>query len=452
MDKARQKELQGQNRQDAIAIIRNQRDEASRLFDEAIKEFEDYIEEQLRNGTTSETEFREQFERIAARAQTTSTGLTTSFRNFFTALPEEISAGLNPITSSAGFFSTGFDSLIQTARTKFGLDTQTGNAGGSILGITRAMLTGDSGMSGIIGTAFGNGGIIRTTYGTGIDGLNAYISEKLAPTGPNSLSSVFTEAMKKANEDFIAEVERSKTGAGSKIESLAKHLNEKFKALALKDIMKDAIAGAVKQIEDAVNNASSGGSGSGPQKAVGWWYRRGNQGPEDWVKADDKDLSWVQRLDRVRFRVIYSPNVKPTFFKGGKMPYFNGGPTLGGMNTGIDATLHGGEFVLRKSAVDKYGLDMLNQMNQGIYVPKVPRFNMPMSNYAKISGMSNAPQMTSSETTHNYNFYVDNFIGETEWFNSMMKEYNMKVVPANQKQAGLESRVIKTYNGINRGM
>jgi tetratricopeptide (TPR) repeat protein len=88
MDKARQKELHGQNRQDAIAIIRNQRDEASRLFDEAIKEFEDYIEEQLRNGTTSETEFREQFERIAARAQTTSTGLTTSFRNFFTALPE----------------------------------------------------------------------------------------------------------------------------------------------------------------------------------------------------------------------------------------------------------------------------------------------------------------------------------------------------------------------------
>jgi hypothetical protein len=134
------------------------------------------------------------------------------------------------------------------------------------------------------------------------------------------------------------------------------------------------------------------------------------------------------------------------------MPYFNGGPTLGGMNTGIDATLHGGEFVLRKSAVDKYGLDMLSQMNQGIYVPKVPRFNMPMSNYAKISGMGNTPQMSSSETTHNYNFYVDNFIGETEWFNSMMKEYNMKVVPANQKQAGLESRVIKTYNGINRGM
>jgi len=34
----------------------------------------------------------------------------------------------------------------------------------------------------------------------------------------------------------------------------------------------------------------------------------------------------------------------------------------------------------------------------------------------------------------------------------MMREYNVKVVPANQKQAGLESRVITTYNGLNRGM
>jgi len=64
----------------------------------------------------------------------------------------------------------------------------------------------------------------------------------------------------------------------------------------------------------------------------------------------------------------------------------------------------------------------------------------------------NVTSHSSSETTQNYNFYVDNFIGEDQWFESMMKDYNIKVVPNNQKAAGLESRVVRTYNGINRGM
>jgi hypothetical protein len=58
----------------------------------------------------------------------------------------------------------------------------------------------------------------------------------------------------------------------------------------------------------------------------------------------------------------------------------------------------------------------------------------------------------SGSSTQNVNIYVDNFIGEPEWFNSMMKGYNTKVLPRNQKSAGLESRVINTYNGLNRGL
>jgi hypothetical protein len=119
---------------------------------------------------------------------------------------------------------------------------------------------------------------------------------------------------------------------------------------------------------------------------------------------------------------------------------------------GIPATLHGGEYVLRKKAVDKYGLDMLSKMNNGIYMPETPKFKMPMAGYAKLTTAQAPSQNISSESNHNYNFYVDNFIGETEWFNSMMKEYNVKVVPANQKQAGLETRVVRTYNGINKGL
>ena len=140
------------------------------------------------------------------------------------------------------------------------------------------------------------------------------------------------------------------------------------------------------------------------------------------------------------------------YAKGGLMKYGNGGPTFGPMNMGIPATLHGGEFVVRKKAVDKYGMDMLSKINEGLYAPKVPSLKIPMANYSKIANAGSSQQISTSESNHNYNFYVDNFIGETEWFNTMMREYNVKVVPANQKQAGLESRVVKSYNGINRGM
>jgi hypothetical protein len=148
--------------------------------------------------------------------------------------------------------------------------------------------------------------------------------------------------------------------------------------------------------------------------------------------------------------------------------FTNGGKINGLSDTAVPAILHGGEYVINKKSVDKYGTQMLQNINQGIFkgarqykvggyvssikTPEIPKYNIPMSSYASLAGVNNGPSTIQSETTHNYNFYVDNFIGETEWFNSMMKEYNMKVVPANQKQAGLESRVIKTYNGINRGM
>ena len=147
---------------------------------------------------------------------------------------------------------------------------------------------------------------------------------------------------------------------------------------------------------------------------------------------------------------------------------FKGGKTFGGVDSAIPAILHGGEYVINKNSVDKYGLDILNRINKGIFngvkqykvggyvsgikTPEIPKYIPPMASYARISSPGISAMPSSSETTHNYNFYVDNFIGEQEWFNSMMKEYNVKVVPANQKQAGLESRVVRTYNGLNRGM
>jgi beta-lactam-binding protein with PASTA domain len=62
------------------------------------------------------------------------------------------------------------------------------------------------------------------------------------------------------------------------------------------------------------------------------------------------------------------------------------------------------------------------------------------------------PTGSQVNSTSNVNIYVDNFIGERAWFESMMKDYNVKVAPQNQKSAGLNNTTISTYSGINRGL
>ena len=152
----------------------------------------------------------------------------------------------------------------------------------------------------------------------------------------------------------------------------------------------------------------------------------------------------------------------PTLYNGGKvgmymkggMAYGTGGMTYGPAQQGIPAVLHGGEYVINHKAVQRIGTDALDRLNSLRLskpnlptMPSVPSIKMPN---AGVSGSSYG--QPSSSSTQNVNIYVDNFIGEPEWFNSMMKGYNTTVLPRNQKAAGLESRVINTYNGLNRGL
>lgn len=451
MDKSRQKELQGQNRSDAISIIRNNKEEASKLFDEAIKEFEDYVEEVTKNGAISEAQLTEQFTKIAAKAGEKSTAINDAFKGSFSALPGLIQTGLDPVTKDAGFFSTEMDKLVNVAKTKFGLDTANSGDTSSILGVTTAMLTSTSqGIPSVITAAFASGGAIQTAYGSALTELNKYIADKQDPKNENSLSAIYKKTIADANETMYQEALKAQRGMGSAFAAIVATINEKVKALTIAEAVKKGLEEAkkaagegAKEIGNEISNASTA------PKIDKIWARLKTGKANSWIDVTANSAKYSKDA---KYMMHYGGSTAPNFFKGGRMPYGNGGPTFGPMNQGIPATLHGGEFVIRKAAVDKYGLDMLNQLNRGIYAPKVPSLNIPMSNYSKIANAGTQQQVSSSESTHNYNFYVDNFIGETEWFNSMMKDYNMKVVPANQKQAGLESRVIKTYNGINRGL
>ena len=453
LDSGRQKDLQSINRNNAIAVIKAQREAASKQFDQAIKDFENYATKLLQNGTFTEEQFKDQVGKMLTQAGITSTGIQTKFEELFTQLPSKIQTGMDPITAEAGFFTVGLEKLRTIASTKFGLSTGVADPN-SILGITAGML---GGMGSSITNAFVAGGPIQKAYGVGLDAVNTYVKNKTTGTGPETTESIFKQAIIDAADKMVAEANSKKPAVAAAASALVTAINSE-----LVKIQKDAIAKAVaeaaangiaqmkRDIQTAKDTAASATDEQDPPKFA-YWFRPAGGKVGDWKLIPAS--STAQYAKNPSYEFAQTRNGKPpTYFKGGMMPYAKGGPTFGPMNLGIPAILHGGEFVIRKNAVDKYGLEMLSQINKGIYAPEMPKFNIPMANYTKIANAGTQSQVSSSESTHNYNFYVDNFIGETEWFNSMMKEYNMKVVPANQKQAGIESRVIKTYNGINRGM
>jgi hypothetical protein len=134
----------------------------------------------------------------------------------------------------------------------------------------------------------------------------------------------------------------------------------------------------------------------------------------------------------------YGGDYKPYAMGGYVKKYGTGGFAVPGFkSTAVPALLHGGEFVINAKAVQNIGMATLQGLNN-------MRFASPRS--------MQSPQVTTINETKNVNIYVDNFIGQEQWFESMMKEYNIKIVPRNQKAAGLENRTISTYSGINRGI
>jgi hypothetical protein len=454
LDSGRKKELQAINRASAIATIKTQRDAVAKEFDILIEGFEEYATKLLANGTFTKDQWDAQTLGLMTRATTTSGSINTTFTDGFKALPALISTNLNPVTAPEGFFSMGMATLAGYAAKSFGQATGVVDPA-SILGLTRGVL-GTLPLD--ANTAFGVGGPIQTSYGKGLTAVSTLVNDKLNGTGTDSIPALFTQAITDAAAKMVAEITNKSADVAAAAAKLVTGINGELAKLKVKSIT-DAVAAEVKSASAAIAKLSTQGKSTTGKINTNTWVAISDSSADRYIGNDDYELQNVN--GNLYYRKVmkmyggsipYARGGKMKYGMGGMMPYGEGGPTFGPMNMGIPATLHGGEFVIRKSAVDKYGLDMLNQVNKGIYAPKVPSLNIPMANYSKIANAGSSQQISTSESNHNYNFFVDNFIGETEWFNTMMKEYNVKVVPANQKQAGLESRVVKSYNGINRGM
>ena len=120
---------------------------------------------------------------------------------------------------------------------------------------------------------------------------------------------------------------------------------------------------------------------------------------------------------------------------GGRVRKFAaGGYSVPGYNNqGVKAMLHGGEYVINSKAVSNIGMATLESLN-----------NMRFASPRSISGQGAVTTVNKTETT---NIYVENFIGEDEWFNSMVKQYDMKVKPVQDRKFGTQDRFYTTYKG-----
>lgn len=497
MDEDRKKNLQGQNRDAAKSAIERQKKEASDKFDIQIKNFEDLIENIGKYGTLSKDDLQAQFNALNDLSVTTSEDMKTAFEGYYKALPGIIQANTDPVV---GFFTAGIDTLIAAAAGKYGIGQGVSDPA-TMLGLTNLMLT-------ETGTAYTDGfaNTIIPNYKTGQDAIAAIATDFADSSKPNSLAGIYKLAISNATDAITAEFVKMKTEASAAFAGVVKGINDELKNLAIGQ----AITDAKEQIAADNTNMNNGGTDPGTTSQGG---QKSNKkfGPvgltqtlfeaaagkdklfklndeNDYIKSAKSALTFYgysgfditsAKMGKgtitalKKFQKDYpvagnnSGNLGPStakalglFGSSGVQKKYNGGMIKkmisGGVvpgfsNQGVPAILHGGEYVINSKAVQNLGLSVLAQLN-GLK-NGVPSINVPKPRIPNSSGMNmNITSHSQSETTQNYNFYVDNFIGEDQWFESMMKDYNIKVVPNNQKTAGLESRVIRTYNGINKGM
>ena len=112
-------------------------------------------------------------------------------------------------------------------------------------------------------------------------------------------------------------------------------------------------------------------------------------------------------------------------FNGGAIKAQYGRYLNGFRSAMVPIMAHGGEYVMNAKAVQNVGLSNLEAMNSE-------------RNY------------DGGGDSGGVNIYVENFIGQPEWFEGMMQDYNISVAPRHERSKGLDSRRISSMADNNR--
>lgn len=455
LDEGRRQELAKENLDALKQAINDAKDLAGKFFDESIDKFQEAAEHITRIAPVTIEQYTAQLAEL--QTLTTSTADANNlefgkmFEKFTTTITEQMPNTIDDFGNALGGFSKPLDELVLLAQNKYGLGSENE---ATVLGVTRKMA--DS----VIGITLG----MLTSIGDQFEGSAAPVVEKFGDFKSdvighfNTLLSETKSAFLVPYKKALDEADPHTVFKNAITDGNQEILNSFKKLLALNpDLMNQLAASldpaikkyiALKAAADAAAEAAANAGGGSGVTGTGGGYV---------VTPYGAMPTRTSGITTVGFRVP-TPTAATgarivTRAKGGLIPNAPSGFINAPMSQAVPAILHGGEFIINASAVKKIGISALMRLNSY----KVPKFKMgglvgagstfraPVSN---ISGIS-APVVNNVSTV---NIQVENFIGEEEWFESMMKSYNINVAPQNRKLAGVESRRFSSYNGINQGM
>lgn len=472
LDETRRKELAKENLEALREAINNAKELAGKFFDESIEKFQLAAEHITRIAPVTIEQYEAQLMELrnlsVQYADNNNLEFGKMFEKFSTTIAEKMPNTVDDFGKALGAFTTPLDALVTLAEAKYGLGSEdeatvlgvTHAMSKAVIGITLGMLVdiGDTfataspaitekygditgGIKGLTEEVSADGTTIFSNFKTGVLGIftgllaeikTAFLTPFEAAFAASNPTTVYTQAIADGNLTIKAEFE--KTLAYN--EELAK----KMKA-ALDPAIRKWIELKTK-IEEAGDAAKNFG-GAAPDLT-------GGARPANFTTVDRYEESLIRSgiitpLDRVKYPTADAAR------RAAMKRMATGGYLNAPTTREIPAILHGGEFVLNAAAVKRLGIATLTKLNNyripkykmGGYVPS--KFTVPSSSTPPVAGVS----VNSVSTV---NIQVENFIGQEEWFKSMMKEYNVNVLPRNQKAAGLESRTFTTYNGINQGL
>ena len=455
LDTDRQKSLAAENLAALRDNIAKAKEETAKFFDETIQNFRDAAAEITKFPPLTVEEYGNQLDALNEVATAAADKNGETFKEMMGELVTHLSEDLP--NQGVPVFTTALDSLVSVAIEKYGLGKGAGDD--TIIGATIGMLMGMTGQitenSSSIVAAFGS--IIGDIQGTAALGLDILTSGIVQPAldaltmvmVTHNPFEVFAIACTNANLQLLYDTKKVYGAIGSVVDGLGNHLDDLLVKLGLANFLQDQLADAPPPpppvdpltLDWSQLSGFAGGYGNNggsrdfetPKKPLG---KYGSSNP---YTNGTKGIGGMPVYYGPPVPVYYGPPA-PGAFNGGYIRKFayGGFNVPGAESQGIKALLHGGEFVINAAAVRNIGMATLTGLNN-------MRFQKPVdsSNY-NVSGGTNS--------TSTVNIIVDNFIGEDQWFNELIKKYNMNVVPRNQKSAGLEGRVLTSYSGLSRGM
>jgi len=419
LETSRSQELADQRKSDLIESIKDAKDIASKYFDDAIKGFTDAAKKITEFPPTTAAKFNEQLEKLKTAANTYGTNAGGSFAGTFVGslatlgvdATAPLTDGLAAIAQTIldnnpfgenGVWQTTIDASIEGLKQKY-------------IGLSETLNTAVGESSGAFKELFD----IYTQY----KDLVATNEAEGADTAGGTTGGTTGGGTGGGTGDGTGGGTGSSTDKQSPAERMAGALMANYRA-SNGEFVKNNLIAAFKYA-GAQSSKPTGGpyADSVFKKFVAKYPVLSN-------KSNSTALKVIQSL--------FNRGIVPGAVKGLRY-YNNGGFVPGVASKAVPAVLHGGEYVVNSNAVKNIGLVALQAMNDMRFnTPKTPAYAGPVQ-----------PQQNS---TSSVNIYVDNFIGEKKWFESMMKEYNINIGPQNQKNAGLQNRTISTYNGLNRGL